>query len=220
MQFARHGHAVVGLNDTFIMVSGSRKEVGHASQKVELYDTNQDEWIELQNLNEGRHYHSCCSFENKFVFIFGGIHNQSKKYSNTIERLNFQLADIANAKWAKISIGEASFYNPGQSQISARQGAGMCQFAENEILIVGGFNGKFLPDFYTFKVNPTNGTLSSGNKYTRQNGSQTLFPFQVPTVGNTDTRESLAVDWSNMNLFSFKNNNWTTVMSVKAPQAQ
>jgi hypothetical protein len=207
MQYARHGHAVIGIADTYIMVSGSRKEVSGASQKVELYDTNQDEWMELQNLNEGRHYHSCANFENSFMYIFGGIQNQSKKYSNTIERLNFSLKGIATAKWVKIQIGDPSFYNPGQQPISARQGAGMCQFSEDEILIVGGFNGKFLQDFYTFKVNALNGTLSSGNKYTRDTKqNQVLFPFQVPTVGDTSLREALSVDWSQMQLFSFKNN--------------
>jgi hypothetical protein len=73
MQYARHGHSCVGIADTYIMVSGSRKEVSQASQKVELYDTNQDEWIDLQNINEGRHYHSSCNFQNQFVYIFGGI---------------------------------------------------------------------------------------------------------------------------------------------------
>lgn len=62
MQYARHGHSCVGIADTYIMVSGSRKEVSQASHKVELYDSNQDEWIELQNINEGRHYHSSCNF--------------------------------------------------------------------------------------------------------------------------------------------------------------
>ncbi|MFN9899945.1 MAG: Kelch repeat-containing protein [bacterium] len=35
------------------------------------------------------------------------------------------------------------------NQITARQGAGMCQLSKDEIIIVGGFNGKFLNDFYS-----------------------------------------------------------------------
>jgi hypothetical protein len=87
--------------------------------------------MELQNINEGRHYHSSCNFENKFIYIFGGIQNASKKYSNTIERLVFSLQTITQVKWTKISIGEQSFYQINQSVIAARQGAGMCQFAED-----------------------------------------------------------------------------------------
>lgn len=120
MQYARHGHSCVGIADTYIMVSGSRKEVSQASQKVELYDSNQDEWMELQNIQEGRHYHSSCNFENKYIYIFGGIQNASKKYSNSIERLVFSLATITTAKWVKISIGDSSFYSLNQPPIAAR----------------------------------------------------------------------------------------------------
>lgn len=177
MQYARHGHSCVGIADTYIMVSGSRKEVSQASQKVELYDSNQDEWMELQNINEGRHYHSSCNFENKFIYIFGGIQNASKKYSNTIERLVFSLQTITQVKWTKISIGEQSFYQINQPVIAARQGAGMCQFSEDQILIVGGFNGRFLSDYYTFKIDPLQGHLSQGQKFLRQNPQNNLFPF-------------------------------------------
>ena len=63
-----------------------------------------------------------------------------------------------------------------QQPIAARQGAGMCQLGFNEIMIVGGFNGKFLPDFYTFKI-ADNGVLSEGKRGVRNNASQNLFPF-------------------------------------------
>jgi hypothetical protein len=47
MSYARHGHSCIGIADTYIMVSGSRKEVSQASQRVELFDSNQNEWMEL-----------------------------------------------------------------------------------------------------------------------------------------------------------------------------
>jgi len=43
----------------------------------------------------------------------------------------------------------------------------MVQFSEDEIMIVGGFNGKFLPDYYTFKVDIKTGGLFFGQKYDR-----------------------------------------------------
>ena len=75
MKYARHGHSCTAIMDRYIVVSGSRKEVNSAAQKVELYDTQIDEWIELPKINEGRHYHSSCHFNHKFVYVFGGIHN-------------------------------------------------------------------------------------------------------------------------------------------------
>ena len=41
--------------------------------------------------------------------------------------------------------------------ITARQGAGMCQIGPDEIVIVGGFNGKFLNDYYTINYDPDSG---------------------------------------------------------------
>ena len=42
-------------------------------------------------------------------------------------------------------------------QITARQGAGMCQLSKDEIIIVGGFNGKFLNDFYNITFDQNSG---------------------------------------------------------------
>ena len=41
--------------------------------------------------------------------------------------------------------------------ITARQGAGMCQLGEDSIMIVGGFNGKFLNDYYKITLDKNTG---------------------------------------------------------------
>jgi len=146
MKYARHGHSCIAIADRYIMCSGSRKEVSQACQKVELYDSHIDEWIELSQIIDGRHYHSSCNFDNKFVFIFGGIQNSNKKYSSSIERLQFSLNNYNNP-WEKIDVSRFMTRGPERG-IPSRQGAGMCQFSKDEILIVGGFNGKYLPDYY------------------------------------------------------------------------
>jgi hypothetical protein len=46
MNYARHGHALTGISERYIMVTGSRKEVSNAGHKVELYDTENNHWIE------------------------------------------------------------------------------------------------------------------------------------------------------------------------------
>ena len=38
-----------------------------------------------------RHYHSSCAFEGKSVFVMCGIHNETRSYINTIERLDISL---------------------------------------------------------------------------------------------------------------------------------
>lgn len=98
MQYARHGHSLCTISDQYILVTGSRKEVSNASHKVELYDANNDEWMELSDINTGRHYHSSCNFDNKFIYLFGGIKNADKKYVNSIEMLPFSMGNFKN-RW-------------------------------------------------------------------------------------------------------------------------
>lgn len=98
-------------------------------------------------------------------------------------------------------MGDSSIYNNSVIPIAARQGAGMVQYSKDEIMIVGGFNGKFLPDYYTFKVDTKTGSFSGGQKFDRQNAGQNLFPFQVPTVGDSAARQVISIDWSQMALY-------------------
>jgi len=59
--------------------------------------------------------------------------------------------------------------------------------SDSEIMIVGGFNGKFLSDYYVLKVG--NGlNPEQVQRFERQNSSVNLFPFQVPTVGDAARR--------------------------------
>jgi len=87
------------------------------------------------------------------------------------------LSTITEAKWTKINLQQQNLYSAGSQYIGARQGAGMCQFSESEIMIVGGFNGKYLGDYFTFKIDPSNGMLSNGKKFERENKVHNLFPF-------------------------------------------
>lgn len=95
MQYARHGHSCCSLGENYIVVTGSRKEVKEAPFRTELFSINENRWMELQKINNGRHYHSSCSFENSYVYIFCGISNQSKKYLNTIEKLAVNLSNFS-----------------------------------------------------------------------------------------------------------------------------
>lgn len=162
MKYPRHGHSCCAIMNRYIIVSGSRKEVNQAANRVELYDTNTDDWMELSKINEGRHYHSTANLNNAWVYIFGGIQNSSKKYSATIERLQF-VAGKFDSAWEKLNLSGM------EASISQRQGAGMCQISSNEIMIVGGFNGKFLSDYYILNCDDYTGEVRALNKYENNN---------------------------------------------------
>jgi hypothetical protein len=104
----------------------------------------------------------------------------------------------------------------GQS-ITARQGAGMTQLSPNEIVIVGGFNGKFLSDYYLLQFNDQGAAVSVTKQENERSMIQgaTLFPFQVPTIGDIKNRQAYTVDWQNMSLFFYNGQKWTYNKHVK-----
>lgn len=75
---------------------GSRKDIENSAKSVEVYNISLDLWYEIAPLNEGRHYHSACVFEEKFVYVFCGISNETKKYINSIERYDH---NASNSSW-------------------------------------------------------------------------------------------------------------------------
>ena len=91
MSYPRHGHSACSIGQTHILVTGSRKDIHHSSQKCELYDVGKGKWVELGMLNHGRHYHASCDFNGEIAYVFCGISNQTKRYSNSIERLEIGL---------------------------------------------------------------------------------------------------------------------------------
>lgn len=75
-----------------------------------------NKWNTLPMMNTGRHYHACCSFQQKFIYVFCGISNETKKYLNTIERIEVNPNDIAwslTKKWTPLVVNS-------QALLSAR----------------------------------------------------------------------------------------------------
>jgi hypothetical protein len=84
-------------------------------------------------------------------------------------------------------------------------------------MIVGGFNGKFLSDYYIIHMDEQGmpvGLDKQENEKQMMQGS-TLFPFQVPTIGDIKMRQAYTVDWQNMSLFFFNGEKWTYKQHVK-----
>ena len=56
-------------------------------------------------MNQGRHYHASCEFNNEFAYVFAGISNVSKRYISSIERLNVkQCLNNLNTLWAEVVV--------------------------------------------------------------------------------------------------------------------
>lgn len=102
----RHGHAIACVKDKFLIVTGSRVDMNDANASAEQYNMDLDIWFDLPRINTGRHYHATCSLADRYVYIFAGISNATKKYCNSIERM-----DIENAKqgWEVLNFPEHEF---------------------------------------------------------------------------------------------------------------
>ena len=126
-----------------------------------MYNCELDLWFEMPELNVGRHYHTSCTFNDRFIYVFCGIENKSRKYINSIEFYD----NDKKTNWRLIELSPKLF--------PERQGCGVHQKDESTIIIFGGFNGRFLKDSYLFNVNSNK--LTATNKL----GSE-CFMFQMP----------------------------------------
>jgi N-acetylneuraminic acid mutarotase len=146
----------------------------------------------MPDLNIGRHYHSSCGFGEKSVYVFCGIANKTRKYINSIEKY-----DQANRNsWQLIEVSQKLFAD--------RQGAGVAQRDGKDILIFGGFSGKFLRDSFLLDVNT--------NQITRTaQCPNEVFLFQMPTVFDGATNSIFTCDLQKQLVYKFdERGNWST----------
>ena len=141
MKHPRHGHSTTWFGEKFIVVTGSRKEKNESQKKCEMYNTDIDLWFEMPDMNTGRHYHSSCTFNDRYIYVFCGISNTSRKYINQIEFYDHS----KKTSWNIVDLNLKMF--------PERQGCGAIQRDDQNILIFGGFSGKFLKDSFLFNVN-------------------------------------------------------------------
>ena len=80
---------------------------------------------------------------------------------------------------------------------------------KEEILIFGGFNGKYMNEAHIF---------NSNNKKIRLADNQPsieMFLFQMPTVFEQNTGSVITVDWTKMKVIQFNNKAWSVVADIK-----
>lgn len=82
MVHPRNGHSVCHINETHLIVTGSRIQ---KAESAEVYNIAQNKWTEIAEMRQGRYYHSSCAFNFNRVYVFCGIEASTKKYLDTIE---------------------------------------------------------------------------------------------------------------------------------------
>ena len=167
----------------FIYCIGSRRDDQSAAKAVEVYNVELDLWFEVSSLNEGRHYHSSTSFNDKSIFVFCGISQETKKYINSIESFTHGVSK----QWELINLNKVDF--------PQRQGSGVCQYDASSILVLGGFAGKFIKYGVNFKP------VGHGFGDLRIDLQTDVFPFQMPTLWDSANKVVYTVDWQTYKLY-------------------
>lgn len=90
-------HCLLGVGDSIFAISG------YKTKKVERYFIDKGTWVSMPELENSRSWPSCISYNDKFIFLFGGLWETSEipDRTKTVEKLNF---NEQNAKWETIEI--------------------------------------------------------------------------------------------------------------------
>lgn len=92
---------------------------------------------------------------------------------------------------------------------AARQGLGVAQMNKEEILVFGGFNGKYMKEAHIY---------THSTKRIRPADSQPnfdMFLFQMPTAFEQVTGSVYTVNWQTMKVIQYNNRSWGIVADIK-----
>ena len=76
---------MTSLQPQFILISGGYNQDHPALSDVERYDSLNDRWESLPDLNQARNFHSSCTL-GKTLYVMGGNDN-TRHLTNSIEKL-------------------------------------------------------------------------------------------------------------------------------------
>ena len=113
---------MIGFDNCIFVISGNM------TKKVEKYDFSKNNWVNLSELNEIIVWPSAIGFNNKYIFVFGGLKKYIDKKSFIIEKID--ISSLEN-KWEKLKFNY-------RNDIILPFNFGFINFIENQFLIIGG----------------------------------------------------------------------------------
>lgn len=143
LSVGRVGHAAVYVNNKDIFVIGgynADKSLWLSSVET-CYDAfNQDikpRWQQMSEMNEARYYFGCCTWNNEFIFVFGGMNDKfmyqpqqdlQSKCLNSIERYSVECN-----RWDPIDLKTYQKFPPSSHIVAVH-----LPWDKDRILILGG----------------------------------------------------------------------------------
>ena len=120
-------HRLIGINNFIFAISGFK------SKKVEKYNIDTNQWSSLPSLEVSRSWPSCVCYEDKYIFLFGGLCDSTdSSLNNQVEKLDITRND-SNNKWERFNVN---------SDIMLPFYIGVVKINNDELLLLG---GKYAP---------------------------------------------------------------------------
>ena len=117
-------HSLIGINNFIFAISGFK------NKKVEKYNIDTNQWFSLPSLEISRSWPNSVCFDNKFIYVFGGLCElNNNNLNNQIEKFDISINNNTDNKWELININ-SSLILPFYS--------GIVQINNEELIIVGG----------------------------------------------------------------------------------
>ena len=187
----RYSHSLLMTNNQFVFALAGHDNVKPLRQ-CEKYDLVSDKWQLIPNLNDDRSCLTGFSFENKFLYVFGGWSESIKSYLSDIEKIDII---VEKEGWKKIQISNTSWIS--------KCGSNVCQVSDHTFLIFGGANSeKDLDDSFIFDTRSNSVQLK-----TKMKKASHFFNQCSQTALYNNTVFSIDNDKS-MQYYDIKSNQW------------
>lgn len=193
MLMQRRNHGMAAISGVIYAIGGC-----NSSEKVmkrcEKYTSEKEEWSEIGALSQERNFLSCCCFEERYIYVFGG----SSAESNDI----YEVYDTAQ----QLSWESHNFIKDASYKSLIAYCTGSMQISKTEIIIFGGLNEDQYFN-YSAILNITDGNIAE----TSDNLCRNDAFYQRNPVEHEGTILSFGF-WSNfIHVFDTKSHKWSAI---------
>ena len=195
MKNARRKHVFISINENDLCALGGIDGVSNPVLNCEVYDIKANRWKPAGNLNHPRICPTACSFDEKFVYIFGGKESKNELIdSSFIEYRDFS---IIKNNW---NVGK---YNSDYAHPDPMR-SWCTQINNNDIIIFG-----------TERITIFDTTESKLYIETSNNSKQERFPDRRGQIKKYEDNIVMILEANgNVGIYSLNNKQWDVIPHI------
>lgn len=193
MNVGRANHTLAAVGEKELYAVGGCNETAELAS-CEEYQIEKGEWRVCASLNERKMWVSVATFDNRYLYAFGGSSSLKPRETNTIECLDTSNKEAK--QWTKVALSSGAEISPRCFFIGALQ-------TDAHILLFGGLTDNHTLDS-TFTFAPATSALVAAGKLHKKDSFYRSKPGfngrEVTVVGNAD---------GDMHLYDCEGKKWT-----------